>query len=221
MVNRELLCPITYFSMQWPPTLSKTGNKWPQTCQRYLHANYPPPLQGKRTLMGKHPFVLGRRAVPSPSPQTYQDSDATQVSLFWADWPLPAPGGFWFGLPGTVPVGSWQQDLESLGCSMSLLQGLAFPSPPWAAATSPAVPKDLHHPTGDVGGHQNRDGACWGPRAGKAMGASGKWGLSFHCCFCSSNCCAEIKAFVCLFSPTFLISLCAGLPYSPSSTFNL
>lgn len=123
-----------------------------------------------------------------------------------------------FGLPG-FPVGSWQWGLES--CSMSLLQSLPLPSPPWAAATSPGVPEDLHHPAGDVGGHQNGDGACWGPRAGKAMGASAKWGLSFHCCFCSSNRCAEIKAFVCLFSPTFLISLCAGLPYSPSSTFNL
>lgn len=138
--------------------------------------------------------------------------------------PCQQLGGF--GLPGTVLAGGWKQGLEIVGCSMSLLQSLGcsvslLQSPPWATATSPGVPEDLHHPAGDVGGQQNRDGACWGPRAGKAVGASGKWGLSFHCCFCSSNCCAEIKAFVCLFSPTFLISLCAGLPYSPSSTFNL
>lgn len=64
----------------------------------------------------------------------------------------------------------------------------------------------------------------WAPTA--AVGPGGPWvPRENEACppipLCSSHCCAEIKAFVCLFFPTFLISLRAGLPHRPSSTFNL
>lgn len=125
-------------------------------------------------------------------------------------------------LPGTVSLATGSQ---KPGLQHEPPPSPAFCTLPEQQPAAPVVPEDPHHPlqTWVVArmemGHCDQQpgpsslGGLWAPQE--------KWGLSFCRCFCSSNCCAKIKAFVCLFSPTFLISLCAGLPYSPSSTFNL